>query len=321
MGPHPRLNELYGSLLRPGNISVICARSGAGKTTFVLDFVTKVCAQTPIPVLHLDNGEMSKEEITMRLCSAMSGIPMHLLESGRWRQAGDKIVNQVRSVWDKISGLNLNYYNVGGKSIDEILNVIKKYYYYKVGRGNKMILSFDYIKTTFQDFSNKQEWQIVGEMVDKFKKLIQTELVFDNEPMVSLLTSVQSNRLGITTNRTSANIVDDESVVSLSDRITQFCSHMFILRHRTNDEIEMAADFGTHALIPVKTRHLGQDVHRAINKVRMPDDQLRNNCIFLDINSFAVQEKGDLQDLVNSLSGLDASADVINDLSDSVPDL
>lgn len=320
MGPHDRINDLYGSLLRPGNITVVCARSGVGKTTFVLDFVRKVCAAEKIPVLHLDNGEMSKEEITMRMCSAMSKVPMHLLESGRWRQAGDQIVSQVRSVWNQISDINLDYYNVGGKSIDEILNVIKKYYYSKVGRGNKMILSFDYIKTTFQQFSNKSEWQVVGEMVDKFKKLIQTELVFDNEPMLSLFTSVQSNRLGITTNRNSDNIVDDESVVSLSDRITQFCSHMFILRHRTNDEIEMSPDFGTHVLIPVKTRHLGKDVHRAINKVRMQNGQLRNNCIFLDVSSFSVEEKGDLKDLIDSMSELSATADGSDNL-DSVPDL
>jgi replicative DNA helicase len=34
MGPHKRVNELYGSLLRPGNITVICARAGVGKTQF-----------------------------------------------------------------------------------------------------------------------------------------------------------------------------------------------------------------------------------------------------------------------------------------------
>ena len=66
------------------------------------------------------------------------------------------------------------------------------------------------------------------------------------------------------------------------------------------------------------------DVHKwkyPVNYEQLGITNVRNNCIFLDINSFAVQEKGDLQDLVNSLSGLDASADVINDLSDSVPDL
>ena len=37
-GPHERLHELYGSLLRPGNITTITARSGVGKTQFCLEF-------------------------------------------------------------------------------------------------------------------------------------------------------------------------------------------------------------------------------------------------------------------------------------------
>ena len=38
MGPHERVNELYGSLLRPGNITVVVARAGVGKTQFCMDF-------------------------------------------------------------------------------------------------------------------------------------------------------------------------------------------------------------------------------------------------------------------------------------------
>lgn len=44
-GPHPKLQDMYGSLLRPGNITVVVARSGVGKTQFCLDFTTKVSEQ------------------------------------------------------------------------------------------------------------------------------------------------------------------------------------------------------------------------------------------------------------------------------------
>ena len=40
MGPHPKVNEIYGSLLRAGNITVIVARSGVGKTNFCMDYTT-----------------------------------------------------------------------------------------------------------------------------------------------------------------------------------------------------------------------------------------------------------------------------------------
>jgi replicative DNA helicase len=233
MGPHEKINDIYGSLLRAGNITVIVARSGVGKTQFCMDYSTKVSLKYDVPVLHFDNGEMSKEELIMRQCAALSGVSMHLLESGKWRKAGQDVVDKVRSVWPKISKLKFYYYNVGGMDVDSMVNTLKRFYYAKVGRGNQMVFSFDYIKTTSESNGDKSEWQVVGEMVDKFKKCVQKEILHEGNPMIPMITSVQSNRYGITNNRNSQNVVDDESIVSLSDRITQFCSHMFILRSKT----------------------------------------------------------------------------------------
>ena len=150
MGPHERVNQLYGSLLRPGNITVVVARAGVGKTQFCMDFCTKVSAiNNNVPILHFDNGEMSKEELIVRQCSALSGVPMHLLETGRWRQAGEEIVNKVRATWKQVKEFKFYYYNVAGHSIDSMLNIIRRFYYSEVGRGNPMIFSFDYITQYF----------------------------------------------------------------------------------------------------------------------------------------------------------------------------
>ena len=303
MGPHPKVNEIYGSLLRAGNITVIVARSGVGKTNFCMDYTTKVSLKYDVPVLHFDNGEMSKEELIMRQCAALSGVSMHLLESGKWRNAGQEVVDKVRSVWPKIKKLKFYYYNVGGMDVDSMVNTLKRFYYGKVGRGNQMVFSFDYIKTTSENVANKSEWQVVGEMVDKFKKCVQKEILHDGNPVIPMITSVQSNRYGITNNRSADSIVDDESIVSLSDRITQFCSHMFILRNKTNDEVETeGARFGTHKLINVKSRHLGSDIAGAVEPVRI-GDSLRKNAINLDFNNFNITERGDLRDIARMLDG------------------
>jgi len=166
-----------------------------------------------------------------------------------------------------------------------------------------MVFSFDYIKTTSENMGNRSEWQIVGEMVDKFKKCVQKEILYEGEPVIPMITSVQSNRYGITNNRTAQNIVDDESIVSLSDRITQFCSHMFILRNKTADEIELeGVRFGSHKLINVKSRHLGSDIAGAVEPVRI-GDALRKNSINLNFNNFNIQECGDLRDVAAVLNG------------------
>jgi len=317
MGPHPKVNEIYGSLLRPGNITVIVARSGVGKTQFCMHYATKVSEKYNVPVLHFDNGEMSKEELVMRQCAALSGVPMHLIESGNWRRAGQDTVDKVRSVWGKIKNLQFYYYNVGGMDVDSMIETLKRFYYSKVGRGNQMIFSFDYIKTTSESGAGKSEWQTVGEMVDKFKKCIQKEILEDGNPVIPMITSVQSNRSGITNNRMSANVIDDESVVSLSDRITQFCSHMFILRNKTADEIQTeGVRFGTHKLINVKSRHLGKDIAGAVEPVRI-GDTLRKNFVNLEFANFNIAERGDLRDIARTLDGDEELDDTDN--NDQIP--
>ena len=301
MGPHQSINNLYGSLLRPGNISVIVSRSGVGKTTFCLDYCTKVSLKYDnVPVLHFDNGEMSKEEIMIRQCAALSEVPMHYLETGNWRRNED-FVKKVRAVWPQIKNMKLYYYNVAGQTVDQMISIMRRFYFSKVGRGNKMIFSFDYIKTTSEQSSgNLSHWQLVGDMVTKFKNFIADEIVFEDGPVIGMLTSVQSNRLGITNNRNSDAIVDDESIVSLSDQITQFSSHLFSLRKKTLDELaDEPEQFGTHKLICFKHRHLGKDALRALNEVELPDGTKRKNYVNLDIKNFNIQDVGDLQDMVD----------------------
>lgn len=319
-GPHKRIHQLYGSLLRPGNITTITARSGVGKTQFCLDFCLKTSALNNfVPILHFDNGEMSQHELTMRLCASMSGVPLHLIETGKWRR-NPNTEQKVRDVWSKIKEYNLHYFNVSGMSVDQMVNLVKRFYYSKVGRGNQMILNFDYIKTTSENFNNKTEWQVIGEMVDKFKKLVQSDILFDGDPMVAMMTSVQSNRSGITNNRRADTIVEDESIVSGSDRINQFSSHLFSLRKRTREEIAEAPGFGTHKLSCFKHRHLGEDYMRAINDIRLADGiSLASNAIFLDFDNFNITEIGDLQDLVASQMA-DGELE-INNNPDELPDI
>ena len=254
-------------------------------------------------ILHFDNGEMSKEEIITRQASALTGVGHHYLETGLWRQMGDETVKKVRDAFEKIRNqeIQLYYYNVGGYTVDKMIATLRRFYYSTVGRGNPMIFSFDYIKTANDSQNGKSEWQVVGEMVDKFKRTIQKEIVKDGEPIIPMITSVQSNRSGVVNNRRAENIVDDESIVSLSDRITQFCSHMFILRKKTLDEVDEEPNFGTHKLINVKARHLGKSYNRATEPVRMPDDSLKQNVVHLSMDAFTATEVGDQLDLANAL--------------------
>ena len=110
------------------------------------------------------------------------------------------MVKKVREVWPKVKQLKNKFYYfcVAGMSPEEMCDLAKKFYYSKVGRGNEMTISFDYLKTTGLLDNGKNEWQVVGEMVDGFKRLITKEILFEGKPKIGILTYVQANRASIT---------------------------------------------------------------------------------------------------------------------------
>lgn len=297
----PRVNQMYGSLMRAGNITVIASRYGVGKSTLAWDICSRAGVANNVPVLHYDNGEMSYEEIQNRAVAALTGVPLFFIENGQWRNNAES-TRKVRELWKKIKDWKFFYYNVGGIHYDEMINTARRWYYSEVKRGNKMIWSFDYIKLlSIGKVDNF--WAEIGTMLDSMKTFISKEIVFENKPMISLLTSVQANRAGISQNRNSQDVDDSESVIGLSDMIGQIASHLFILRKKTTDEIIGEGQrFGTHKLIHLKSRHMGIDPNRAFDLVDMPDGSKKKNYINLEFNNFSVKEKGDLIDWNNALS-------------------
>lgn len=323
LSPYETINKIYGSLLRPGNITVIAARAKGGKSTIMLDFLLKTSYKYKVPVLHFDNGEMSEEELAFRMVSGVSGIPMHLLESGKWRKSGYKdwsakeVVERVRSVWSKMKGIKILYENVAGMTGEEMTSLMKRIYYSQIGRGNPLIFSFDYLKTDFSNLGKGSDWAFVGKLVNNFKQVIHRELKFDGKPCVSMLTSVQTNRAGIVKNKDSKSVVEDESVIALSDDIIRFASHTALLRKKTIDElVDEGEEFGTHKLIFLAARHLGEDPFGHLNPVEMPDGSLKDNFINLRFDSFNVEDCGDLRDIVRAKNGDDVIPVVGNDDDD-----
>lgn len=300
-GPFETINKIYGSLVRPGNINVICARSKVGKTSFGLYYCTHLAAMHNTTILHLDNGEMSQEELVFRQCASLSGVKLHYIETGKWRK-NPEMTQKVRSIWPTVKKLQgkFYYYCVAGMSPEEMCALAEKFYYNVVGRGNEMTISFDYLKTTGLLTSGKSEWQVVGEMVDGFKQLIQKKILFEGKPKIGLFTYVQANRSGITKGKNSGTVIDDESVVSLSDRISHLSTHLWYLRKKTPDEImSEGPQFGTHKLICLVARHLGKDAEGHNERIKV-GDELRDNFINLEFDNFFIKDCGDLRDIVKS---------------------
>tara|TARA_R110000822_G_C15338795_1_gene495947 strand:+ start:13740 stop:15236 length:1497 start_codon:yes stop_codon:yes gene_type:complete len=304
VGPHKLMHGIYGEILKPGNISCIVARTGVGKTNFTTDYALKTGLKYDIPVLHFDNGEMSEREIMDRLVSNLSEVPYSYVENGTWRK-NMEYTRRVRDTLSLVKDHRFIYFDIGGKKPDEIMNTLIRTYYSEIGRGNPLIFNYDYIKMRSANMSYGQaKHEAIGDLLDNFKQVINSEIKHHDEPMISMITSAQTNRLGIVNNRSRQEIVQDESVVALSDEISKLASHLFLLRQKTDDEIHSdPIGFGSHVLQSLKCRHLGEQKDRHFNKVVMPDGTNASNYLLFQYNKyFAFDECGDLHKMVKHMN-------------------
>jgi replicative DNA helicase len=290
--PYPEFNRLYGGF-RAGHVYAIASRPGEGKSTWLNDVLFKVAENDGVKTLMFDT-EMLTKEIQFRLLSSLTSVPTWHLETGNWRKNPD-YYEQVRAAEERIKE-NKDYYHlhVGNLNIDQLCSKARRWYYNEVGRGNKCMFAYDYVKLTGEKVGqNWAEYQAIGDKIQRLKELA-VEL---NAP---LLTAMQLNRSGENRNRNSASLVDDSTAISLSDRLQWFAAFVAIFRRKTLDEIALdGEERGTHKLIPTKTRFQGKDAmgHQDFLPRMFPDGSVRYqmNYINFDIRNFNIEERGSLR--------------------------
>jgi len=298
--PYPEFNRMYGGL-RQGNIYAIVSRPAQGKTTWINDMCFKTSVKHNVPALILDT-EMSREEMQFRMAASISNVPMWYIETGNWRK-DKKMVEKVREGIQKMKKFKYMHYHVGNRNIDQVCSIVRRWYYSQVGRGNKCIVAYDYVKLTGEKVErNWAEHQAIGEKIDKLKKLSE-------EINAPIITAMQMNRSGETHNRKSSDILDDSSAIALSDRLQWFAAFVAIFRRKTIDEIALDGGqerFGSHKLIPLKTRFQGKDAagHHDLIRRTFEDgsEKYVNNYLNFGVENFGVTEHGSLNDIMEAQS-------------------
>ena len=287
--PFPEFNRLYGGY-RKKNLYIIASRAKSGKSTFLNEVASEMSARHKMPALYLDT-EMSTEETRFRAAAAKTGVPLWYIETGNWRKNPD-MVKKIRTVLKDVEKYQVTHQFVGNKSVDEIKSICRRWRM-KIGRERDCMIVFDYVKAIDKLTGNQQEYQMMGDKVDALKKLAE-------ELDCPIITAVQNNRSGITTSRAVADIIDDESSVGISDRITWYATSVHILRRRVEEEIVLdTPESGTHKLIELVVRHQGRDAagHQDLIRRTFPDGKVKwvKNFININIENFRVEERGSLR--------------------------
>jgi len=298
MGPFKTINDIYGSLSKPGNITVVGARSGSGKTGIAMFYQTYLAFKYGCPIVWIDNGEMSPEELQFRMaCMLTEGkIPMHALESGTWANREDW-VKSVREAIQKVKKIKIYYEQAAGLKANEIIRLLRRYHF---KFGKQMFLPcLDYLKPLPGDNKDSSpEWKAMGEFIQDIKSFITDEV------RVPFWTSLQLNRSGIVTNKKREDVSDHEGTFGISDRILQQSSHSFLLRHKLNEEIAQEnGKFGNMIALFLKHRSLGKDWQSAMKPVNIGDGKYVKNYINLYGSSFHFSDLGSLETMIKDLNG------------------
>ena len=291
--PFPAFNRLYGGL-RDGNIYAIVSRPAQGKTTFINEMCLGTAIKNNVPVLVLDT-EMGTEEIQFRMAAAKTGVPLWYLETGQWR-SNEEMASKVEEYFTDLEKHKYFHYHVKNKTADEVCAIIRRWHMRYVGRGNRCIVAYDYVKLTGERVDrNWAEHQAIGEKIDKLKRVAE-------EIEAPLITAMQMNRSG-------ESLVDDSSAIALSDRLQWFATFVAIFRRKTSSEVENDGQrFGTHKLIPLKTRFQGREaaghqdlIRRRVAEVlhgqRVENERYVRNYLNFNVENFRVEEKGTLEDI------------------------
>jgi replicative DNA helicase len=288
---------MYGGL-RPGELYAWVSRPKHGKSTILSHIASKATIINPkVSALILDT-EMQTEVIKFRIASSITGIPMWYLETGNFRKNKELLAkwNSKKSELSQVQG-RVKHLQVSGKPISEIESIIQRWYLGQVGRGNPAVIVYDYIKLTGEADKNKQEYQMIGDKVDRLKELS----VRINVP---ILTACQLNR-------SAENGVDDSSAISQSDRLQWFAAYVGIFRRKTLEEqAEDGAQFGTHKMIELASRYQGQHAHGHSDLVRVMVNnrvEYRKNFISFNVENFNVEERGTLQNIIDHQNGVDVN--------------
>lgn len=247
--------------IRNGTITGIFARAKEGKSQLAAYSMMKVGIDGGedlgrLPVLYLDT-EMQARDQQMRLCSMMTGIPYHRIESGAWRSKENEL-RLVRDAFAKIKGAPIYYKNIAGKSIKAVIPIIRKFIHKYVGgrtEGNepRCLVIYDYIKLMdSSDLKSAQEYQMLGFLLSALHDLA-TDLNF---PMIAF---GQLNR--------EALRVDSIGTIGGSDRITHNVDSLTIFRKKKPEELEADGRMrGSHIMkVLIARKGGGHDFDEWIN--------------------------------------------------------
>lgn len=240
----PTYDKAIGGGLREGSVHIIGARPKQGKTQVALK-IGLHNAEAGIPTLFLDTELQDRDQVP-RLVAILMNIPFEALETGKWLRIKD-YVKKYKDGKKKLKTLPFYWVRIAGKSLDEIIGIIRRFIMKivgtdKNGRHNKCLICYDYLKLmNAKDVSRSmQEYQALGYRISQLHDLM-------GDYNASMLMTLQLNRDGIDR--------EDSAAASQSDRLVWLCDSFTIFKQLSPEELALTHGESNHKLFVSDTRH------------------------------------------------------------------
>ncbi len=248
---------------------MIGARSGGNKSSFGFYYAVTTAELHDLPVLWLDAGEMTEKQLIFRAacCFSKGRIPLWAARGNGWRTKPEWVDIMRGEVFPRAEKLigRFGFKNVSGMTREEKISFMRRYHHNKIGKDRFLIIVDDYLKGMENMGKETKEYQTVGYYTSDVKSLVT------NEINAGFMTFVQLNRFGVSKGRKAEDIVDNDSTISLSDRIKDNCTSVLLMRYKVVEELARERNaFGNVLLKTLKIREgLGRDYESFARPIKL----------------------------------------------------
>jgi replicative DNA helicase len=188
----------------PTNLIVVAARTGVGKSSYALRQMLNMAKQN-IPTLMF-SYEMSKKELSQRMVSMESGVPLLNIRTGN---VSDKELQEIKDTYLKVSTYPIYLDTSASDSLSYLLSTIRRY----VRTSGVKVVFVDYLQLMARNTDN-----LVRDLgkVTKALKLLAMELDIVVVALSQINRGVESRdnkRPQLFDLRDSGNIEEDANIV------------------------------------------------------------------------------------------------------------
>jgi replicative DNA helicase len=150
---------------KPGDLIVLAAQTGHGKTAFAINTASAVCIDGKRPLYYI-NTEMTQRQLSQRWGATIAGIPLQQIRNGSVR---DDQVSQILAAYQLLSqsGFYTSYLpNLTPAKADILTRKAKMQF-------NIEIMILDYVGRMETKDPRLQEWQVLYDIIKSQKLLAQ----------------------------------------------------------------------------------------------------------------------------------------------------